>query len=198
MKSRQLTSPDGKQINGPLVITPDVTKDERGYFFESWNQRTFNDELEHYDQTPVIFVQDNQSCSAYNVLRGLHWQRNPHAQGKLVRCTYGRIFDVAVDLRQNSPTFMDWVGVELSSDEHNQIWIPPGFAHGFLTMSDTAVVLYKTTEFWHKGTERSVRWDDSAFAIEWPGVTIDNAPTLSPKDNNAPRFNQLTYLDLFQ
>lgn len=158
-----------------IVVTPRVFGDERGFFFESFNQQTFNDAT----GLDLQFVQDNHSKSARNVLRGLHYQLAPHAQGKLVRLVAGEVFDVAVDLRRNSPTFGQWVGEILSGDNKKQMWIPPGFAHGFLTLSDTAEFLYKTTDYYAPQFERCIRWDDPELGIDWP---IDGMPTVSAKD----------------
>lgn len=168
-------------IEGVLIIEPKVFGDERGFFFESFNQRAFNEAVGQ----PVDFVQDNHSRSAKGVLRGLHFQRPPHAQGKLVRVTQGSVFDVAVDIRPDSPTFGRWVGVELSGVNHRQMWIPAGLAHGFLVTSDSADFLYKTTDYYRPESEGSVRWDDPDLAIAWPleGIT----PSLSAKDAAAPR-----------
>ncbi len=167
-------------LDGPLILEPKVFGDARGFFMESWNQRSFDAAVGH----PVTFVQDNHSRSARGVLRGLHYQLPPHAQGKLVRCTQGRVFDVAVDMRAASPTFGRWAGVELSGDNHRQFWIPPGFAHGFLVLSDSADFLYKTTAFYHQPSEAAVRWDDPALAVDWPLDGIE--PLLSGKDRDAP------------
>jgi dTDP-4-dehydrorhamnose 3,5-epimerase len=168
-------------IEGVLIIEPKVFGDERGFFFESFNQRAFNEAVGH----TVDFVQDNHSRSAKGVLRGLHFQRPPHAQGKLVRVTQGSVFDVAVDIRPDSATFGRWVGVELSGVNHRQLWIPAGLAHGFLVTSDSADFLYKTTDYYRPESEGSVRWDDPDLAIAWPleGIT----PALSAKDAAAPR-----------
>jgi dTDP-4-dehydrorhamnose 3,5-epimerase len=167
-------------IEGVLIIEPKVFGDERGFFFESFNQRAFNEAVGH----TVDFVQDNHSRSAKGVLRGLHFQRPPHAQGKLVRVTQGSVFDVAADTRPDSPTFGRWVGVELSGANHRQMWIPAGLAHGFLVTSDSADFLYKTTDYYRPESEGSVRWDDPDLAIAWPldGIT----PALSAKDAAAP------------
>ncbi len=168
-------------IEGVLLLEPKVFGDQRGFFFESFHQRSFNEAVGH----PVEFVQDNHSRSAKGVLRGLHFQRAPHAQGKLVRVTQGSVFDVAVDIRPDSATFGRWVGMELSGDNHRELWIPPGLAHGFLVTSDSADFLYKTTEYYRPESEGSVRWDDPDLAIAWPldGIT----PALSAKDAAAPR-----------
>lgn len=157
-----------------ILITPKVFGDDRGFFFESFNARTFH-EVTGLD---VSFVQDNHSKSAQNVLRGLHYQiQNP--QGKLVRVTQGEIFDVVVDIRKSSPTFGCWVGALLSAENKQQLWIPPGFAHGFLTLSTTAEFLYKTTDYYAPTHERCIAWNDPDIGIEWP---LDTAPLLSAKD----------------
>ena len=167
-------------IEGVLIIEPKVFGDERGFFFESYNQQAFEAAVGY----PVAFVQDNHSRSARGVLRGLHFQRAPHAQGKLVRVTQGSVFDVAADIRPDSPTYGRWVGVELSGQNHRQLWIPPGLAHGFLVTSESADFLYKTSGFYQPTAEGSVRWDDPDLAIAWPldGLT----PALSAKDAAAP------------
>lgn len=163
-----------------LILEPQVFGDERGFFMESYNRRTFNEAVGH----EVDFVQDNHSRSARGVLRGLHYQLPPHAQGKLVRVTSGRVFDVAVDVRRGSPRFGKWAGVQLSAESHRQIWIPPGFAHGFLVLSETADFLYKTTDYFDPGSERAVRWNDPKAGIHWPDVGVP--PMLSGKDAAAP------------
>ncbi len=163
-----------------LILEPKVFGDTRGFFMESYNQKVFNEAVGH----DVHFVQDNHSRSAKGVLRGLHYQLPPHAQGKLVRCTQGAVFDVAVDLRQSSQSFGQWVGVELTGENHRQVWIPPGFAHGFVVTSDSADFLYKTTDLYAPECEGVVRWDDLAIGITWPDLGI--APLLSAKDVAAP------------
>jgi dTDP-4-dehydrorhamnose 3,5-epimerase len=167
-------------IDGLLVLEPKVFGDERGFFLESFNQQSFDAAVGQ----EVRFVQDNHSRSARGVLRGLHYQLPPHAQGKLVRVTQGAVFDVAVDLRRSSPSFGRWVGVELSGQNHKQLWLPPGLAHGFLVTSDSADFLYKTTGYYAPEAERGVRWDDPAIGIAWPA--LDGAPILSAKDAAAP------------
>ena len=163
-----------------LLIEPRVFGDARGFFLESWNQQAFDQAV----GKEVSFVQDNQSRSARGVLRGLHYQRPPHAQGKLVRVVQGRVFDVAVDLRRDSPRFGQWTGTELSSDNHRQLWIPPGFAHGFLVLSESADFLYKTTDYYAPGSEAGLAWNDPTVGIHWPleGLT----PLLADKDLRAP------------
>ena len=168
------------ELPGVLVIEPKVFGDARGFFFESFNQQLFDAAVGE----PVRFVQDNHSRSARGVLRGLHLQMPPHAQGKLVRVTSGRVFDVAADVRPGSVTYGRWVGVELSGENHRQMWVPPGLAHGFLVLSEHADFLYKTTDYYAPAAERSVRWDDPTLAIAWP--SLGTAPTLSAKDANAP------------
>jgi len=167
-------------IDGVLIFEPKVFGDARGFFMESFNQKAFNDAVGR----EVVFVQDNHSRSTKGVLRGLHYQRPPHAQGKLVRVTQGSVFDVAVDIRQDSVTFGKWVGVELSGDNHRQLWLPPGMAHGFLVISETADFLYKTTDYYAPTAEGCVLWSDPALAIEWPDVGM--APRLASKDAGAP------------
>lgn len=157
-----------------LVIEPKVFGDDRGFFFESFNQRDFQ-QLTGLD---LAFVQDNHSRSAKGVLRGLHYQiRQP--QGKLVRVVCGEIFDVAVDLRRSSPNFGKWVGVTLSEQNKRQLWVPPGFAHGFVATSDAVEVLYKTTDYWYPEHERSLLWNDATVGVQWP---IGGEPTLAAKD----------------
>ncbi|HMW22849.1 MAG TPA: dTDP-4-dehydrorhamnose 3,5-epimerase [Burkholderiaceae bacterium] len=163
-----------------LILEPQVFGDARGFFLESWSQRRFDEAVGH----PVTFVQDNHSRSAQGVLRGLHFQLPPHAQGKLVRVVQGRVFDVAVDIRRRSPTFGRWVGVELSADNHRQFWIPPGFAHGFMVLSESADFLYKTTDFHAPQAEGALRWNDPALGIDWPEVGTPRL--LSAKDESAP------------
>ena len=168
-----------------LLLEPTVHGDARGFFLESWNRRAFNAAVGH----EVEFVQDNHSRSARGVLRGLHYQLPPHAQGKLVRVVQGAVFDVAVDVRRGSPTFGKWAGVELGAENHRQLWIPPGFAHGFLVLSETADFLYKTTDYYTPAAERAVRWDDPDIGIRWPLTTL---PALSQKDAAAPFLRDTT------
>ena len=169
-----------------LIIEPKVFCDVRGFFYESFNQAAFNEAT----GTTCQFVQDNHSRSAKGVLRGLHYQLN-QPQGKLVRVVRGSVFDVAVDIRKNSPTFGKWVGLELTEENHLQHWIPPGFAHGFLVTSDTAEFLYKTTDYYAPELERSVVWDDPGIGIQWP---LDGEPQLSSKDKLG---RQLSNAELF-
>ena len=157
-----------------LILEPKVFGDARGFFYESFNARDFAQAT----GLEVSFVQDNHSKSAKGVLRGLHYQIQ-HAQGKLVRVVQGEVFDVAVDLRRASPTFGQWVGVHLSADNHRQLWVPPGFAHGFVVLSESAEFLYKTTDYWYPEHERSLLWNDPAVGIKWP---VDGQPLLAAKD----------------
>ena len=168
-----------------LIIEPKVFGDERGYFFESFNRRQFA-ELTGRD---VNFVQDNHSRSVKNVLRGLHYQIQ-HPQGKLVRVVQGAVFDVAVDIRKSSPTFGQHVAVELSAENKRMLWIPEGFAHGFVVVSDTAEFLYKTTDYYAPEFERSIAWNDPAIGIQWP---IQGEPALSAKDQQAKLLAEAEY-----
>lgn len=168
-------SPIVSEIEDVLVIEPRVFTDERGFFFESYSKHRFDAEI----GADVDFVQDNHSRSEPWVLRGIHYQVAPHSQGKLVRVARGTVFDVAVDLRRSSSTFSEWVGVELSARNRRQLWIPPGFGHGFLALGDGAEVLYKTTDYYSPECERTIRWDDPAIGVEWP---LRGTPVLSDKD----------------
>ncbi len=158
-----------------LIIEPKVFGDDRGCFFESFNENDFSKAVDR----KITFVQDNHSLSKKGVLRGLHYQMQ-QTQGKLVRVVSGAVFDVAVDIRESSVTFGKWVGVELSADNKKQIWIPEGFAHGFLVLSDHAEFLYKTTNYWHAASEQCIIWNDASLNIEWPDIGI--VPVLNPKD----------------
>ena len=163
-------------IPGALIIEPKVFGDARGFFYESFNQQAFDAAT----GTRFSFVQDNHSRSAKGVLRGLHYQLAPRAQGKLVRVVRGAVFDVAVDIRRSSPTFGQWVGAELSEENQRQFWIPPGFAHGFLVLSESADFLYKTTDYYSPEQERCIAWDDPAIGVAWPDAGL--VPKLSAKD----------------
>lgn len=160
------------------IIEPQVFGDERGFFFESFNQQQFEAAVGYR----VNFVQDNHSKSVKGVLRGLHYQLPPHSQGKLVRCVVGEVFDVAVDIRKSSSTFGQWVGVRLSAVNKRQLWIPEGFAHGFLTLTETAEFLYKTTNYYQPMSEAAIRWDDPQVGVDWP---IEDELSLSRKDQEA-------------
>lgn len=176
MKAAPLAIPD------VILFEPNVFGDERGFFYESFNQQKF----EELTGLKRHFVQDNHSKSQKGVLRGLHYQLHPKAQGKLVRVVQGEVFDVAVDIRKNSPTFGQWVGEILSSDDNRQMWIPEGFAHGFVTLSDTAEFLYKTTDYYVPEYERCIAWNTPEIGIEWP---LAEAPLLSGKDGQGQSLN---------
>ena len=165
------------------VIMPDIFKDDRGYFFESFNQKNFNEAI----GSKINFVQDNESKSKKGVLRGMHYQKQPFSQGKLIHVNHGEIFDVALDIRKESPTYGEWVSEILSADNKKQLWIPEGFAHGFLVLSDTADFEYKCTEYYDASDEGSVLWNDPNLDIPWPIVT----PILSDKDASADRLADL-------
>ena len=182
MQATRLAIPD------VMLIEPKVFGDARGFFFESFNQRAFNDATGTNHQ----FVQDNHSRSSRGVLRGLHYQVQ-QPQGKLVRVVQGAVFDVAVDIRNSSPTFGQWVGAELSADNHRQLWVPPGFAHGFLVLSDTAEFLYKTTDYYAPEYERCIVWNDPSISVEWP-IFVQN-PTLSAKDQKGSFLNEAEVFD---
>ncbi len=176
MKATQTKIPD------VWIIEPRVFGDERGFFFESFNEEAFNAATGN----SFKFVQDNHSKSVKGVLRGLHYQLPPKAQGKLVRVVQGEVFDVAVDIRKESPTYGQWVSEVLSAENKKQLWIPPGFAHGFLTLSDTAEFLYKTTDYWSPEHERAIIWNDKSIGINWP---LNNLQlSLAAKDMNAGNF----------
>ena len=175
-------------LPGVLIIEPKVFGDHRGFFLETF-------QVDRYREAGITlpFVQDNHSRSARGVLRGLHYQLPPHAQGKLVRVVSGSVFDVAVDLRRDSPTFGQWAGVELTGENHRQFWIPPGFAHGFVVTSETADFLYKTTDLYAPQCEGAVRWDDPTVGITWPDLGM--APLLSAKDAVAPLLADARHFD---
>ena len=188
---------NGKLIEGPLIISPNVIFDERGFFQESWNKRIFNEVLSQNGQNEALFVQDNHSKSSKGTLRGLHYQKDPHAQGKLVRCTNGEIFDVAVDLRLHSKTFLSYIFIYLSSQNQKQFWIPRGFAHGFLTLTDNTEVFYKATNYWNKESESSLNWNDPDINIKWPISSLNKTLNISEKDKNAVYFSKVNNEYLF-
>ncbi len=171
------------EIKGVYIIEPKVFGDSRGYFFESFSQREFESVI-----GPVTFVQDNQSKSSYGVIRGLHFQKPPHAQAKLVRVVKGKVLDVAVDLRKDSPTFGKYMAVELSDENHRQVFIPKGFAHGFSVLSEEAVFQYKCDEYYAPESEAAIAWDDQDLNIDWKVPAED--VVLSQKDRNHPTFNE--------
>jgi dTDP-4-dehydrorhamnose 3,5-epimerase len=170
-----------------LILEPKVFGDDRGFFFESFNQRDF----QQATGLDMYFIQDNHSKSARGVLRGLHYQIQ-HPQGKLVRVVQGEVFDVAVDLRKTSSNFGKWVGVNLNAENHRQLWVPPGFAHGFVVLSQSAEFLYKTTDYWFPAHERNLLWNDASVGIEWP---IDGQPLLSAKDALGKKFGDAEYFE---
>ena len=181
----------GEEVEGPILFTPSLNYDERGFFLESWNQIEFNSLI----GSEINFLLDGHSRSKKGVLRGMHYQIPPNQQGKLVRCIFGEIYDVIVDIRQGSPTFASWIATNISNKNFCQLWIPPGFAHGFLTLSDRAEVLYKLTNFWDPESERSIRWNDRTISIKWPKV--NNNLEVSAKDSKASLFHELKEVDLF-
>lgn len=172
------------RIPDVMVVEHKVFGDARGFFYESFNQVAFNAAT----GTAFTFVQDNHSRSSQGVLRGLHYQLPPHAQGKLVRVVRGAVWDVAVDIRQGSPTFGQWVGQELTEDNHKQFWIPPGFAHGFVVLSESADFLYKTTNYYAPQSDRGIAWNDPDLDIAWPNLGMDFV--LSDKDRQQPALRQ--------
>ena len=172
-----------------VIIEPQVFEDDRGWFMESFNEQRFHAELVKLGlPVPRPFVQDNHSCSKKGVLRGLHYQLLPHAQGKLVRVVVGAAYDVVVDIRKGSPSFGQWVGVELNANNQRQLWIPEGFAHGFIALEDSTHFLYKSTDCYAKEFERSICWDDDNIGIKWPALEDGVIPTISLKDAGAPSF----------
>lgn len=174
MQVQRLAIPD------VLLLTPKVFEDERGFFYESFNQKVFDEAVGR----PVTFVQDNHSKSAKGVLRGLHYQLPPKAQGKLVRVVRGAVFDVAVDIRRDSPTFGKWVSAELSEENRAQLWIPEGFAHGFMALRENTQVMYKASDYYSPEHERALNWRDDSIQVAWPML---HGPVLSPKDAAAPK-----------
>ena len=180
MKATPLAIPD------IILFEPKVFGDDRGFFFESFNLKGF----EEATGLNPVFVQDNHSKSQKNVLRGLHYQLSPKAQGKLIRVVYGEVFDVVVDIRKNSPTFGQWVGTKLSAENNHQLWIPEGFAHGFVTLSENAEFLYKTTDYYATECERCIAWNDPIVGVNWQ---IDDEPQLSTKDQQGKSFAESEY-----
>ena len=178
------------KMNGLLILHPQVFGDERGWFMESFNQQCFEDALKALNLPIPTFVQDNHSCSQKGVLRGLHFQREPYAQGKLVRVVQGRAWDVAVDIRPESETYGEWVGVELSAENKTMFWIPEGFAHGFLALEDNTQFLYKTTNYYNKESEGAIIWSDTTLKIDWPLNKVDKV-ILSDKDTKSMKFEEM-------
>ena len=195
MEAIQINSHKNKLIEGPLLLKPNIFNDDRGYFYESWNKKS----LEKLVFENLNFVQDNHSKSKLGVLRGMHFQMPPKAQAKLVRCTHGEIFDVIVDLRINSKTFGEWYGVYLNENNKFQLWIPIGFAHGFLSLQNYSEVQYKTNEYWDKSAERSLKWDDEEINIDWP-LKINKKYLeilTNEKDSNCLNFNEIKKKEYF-
>ena len=191
MEYKKLKSNKENFFEGPLLLFPKKHSDKRGFFMESWNSKTFN----RIVKKPINFVQDNHSKSKKYVIRGLHYQLPPKDQGKLIRCISGKIFDVFVDLRRSSNTFLDWAGIFLDDKHHEQLWIPSGFAHGFLALSESAEIIYKTTALWSKEDERSLSWNDPKLEIEWP--LNNHEPLISSKDLNSPKIANISKNDFF-
>ena len=191
MNTNKLFTASGEEIVGPILIQNNIYKDSRGFFQQFWSKKEF-DNLTKQNQT---FVQDNHSFSIKGVLRGMHYQINPKAQDKLVRCTRGAIFDVIIDIRKNSPTFCKWAGVELNEKNFLQFWIPKGFAHGFLNISETAEIEYKVTDYWSKDHERTISWDDNRLGIDWPIQNMNII--LSNKDKKASFIDTFEEKELF-
>lgn len=188
MKRINLLSNKGNIIEGPLLFIPKLISDDRGFFYESWNKNAFDEFL----GSKITFLQDNHSKSYKSVLRGLHYQLPEMAQGKLIKCSYGKVFDVAVDLRKSSSTFTEWVSVELNDKDKNIFWIPEGFAHGFFTLSDFAEVQYKTTQYWCRDSERTIFYGDKHLNINWPlNILGLSNPIVNKRDLDAPTLNKL-------
>ncbi len=190
-----LKSNKGNLIKGPLLLSPEVFNDERGFFYESWNQEKFNNVV----GSQVSFSQDNVSFSKKSVLRGMHYQITPNPQSKLVRCVNGEIYDVAVDLRKNSPNFGEWISVILNSENKLQLWIPEGFAHGFLSLREKNLVNYKASGYWDSKCEKTLNWNDKAINISWPLEYLNNNDLIiSEKDKLGKSFDELiTNNDIF-
>ena len=178
-------------LDGVALIKPEIFFDQRGFFYESWNSVNFNETIAKKN-----FCQDNHSHSLRGVLRGIHYQLNPFAQGKLIRCTKGMIYDIAIDLRKNSPTYKEWAGIELNETNKYSLWIPEGFGHGFLTLSKVADVQYKVTKRWDKESEKSIIWNDPDLKIDWPLNKLDShQPLISEKDSAGLTIKQAEKLD---
>lgn len=177
------------KIEGLLILHPSVFGDDRGWFMESFNQQRFAQALEDLNFPVPTFVQDNHSLSQKGVLRGLHYQNAPYGQGKLVRVVQGRVWDVAVDIRPDSKTYGEWIGVELSAENKTMFWIPEGFAHGFISLEDNTQFLYKTTNYYNKESEGAIIWNDPTLAIDWPLAEVDEV-LVSDKDQAASLFTK--------
>ena len=191
METKYLYSNKGIILDGPLLLRPNIFDDKRGYFLESWNQKLFNKSVGQ----EVTFVQDNHSFSKKATIRGMHFQTKPYQQSKLLRCISGSIFDVIVDIRKLSKTFGQWSGVEMKPAEHYQLWVPVGFAHGFLALSDDTQVLYKVDQFRYQKHEYILNWSDESIGIKWP--LMNESYNLSDKDKNSPTLAEINKDDLF-
>lgn len=188
MQIKILKSKKENEINGPLILNPNIFSDNRGFFFESWNEKIFNDIVSR----EVTFVQDNHSLSFKGVLRGLHFQKGNNAQGKLIRVINGTILDIIVDLRSKSNTFKEWTSIVLSSKNRMQLWVPEGFAHGFITLTKTAEINYKITKFWNKESERTIIWNDNNLSINWRLEDLKiKSPIVSEKDSSGKTLKYL-------
>lgn len=190
MNFKKIFNNKGEILEGPLILEPKVFNDERGFFLESWNKNT----IKYILKKDINFVQDNHSFSKKGVLRGMHYQVNPFQQNKLIRCLSGEIYDVIIDLRKNSKTFATWAGIILNEKNLKEFWIPTGFAHGFITLSNTANVLYKTDEYWDKKSENALIWNDKIINIKWPETNSEII--ISDKDREANTLNELKNLNL--
>ena len=187
MDIKNISSNKGNILDGVCILKPKVIQDDRGFFYESWNQELFNQLIGE----DINFKQDNHSSSNVGVLRGLHYQIEPKSQGKLVRCVSGSVFDVAVDIRESSATFGEWASIVLDNVNKLMIWIPAGFAHGFLSLEENSEVIYKVSGLWSKEQDRTIRWNDKNININWPLKDINcSQPSLSEKDSNAPFFEE--------
>ena len=180
-------------IDGPLIIEPQIFEDQRGFFFESWNKKDLDSIFLKKNNQPPVFVQDNHSKSAKGILRGLHIQKEPFSQGKLIRCISGKIFDVAIDMRLDSATFCKSTSVILSEENKSIFWIPDGFAHGFLSLQDNSQILYKATNYWDKESELTLKWDDPLLSIDWPIKDLSSDVILSEKDKKGALISNLDF-----
>ena len=190
MKFEKLLSNNGLFFEDIKIITPNIFNDNRGYFYESWNKKLFNLNIQYSN-----FCQENHSYSTKNVLRGLHYQKSPHSQSKLVECLVGKVYDVVVDLRKKSPTFLSWGGIELSERNHKQIFIPEGFAHGFYTLSNNAHLIYKVNNYWHPDSEKTIIWNDPKISINW--MELAGEPIISEKDASGKNIDKLFPEDFY-
>ncbi len=200
MRIEKISISSDSNFDGPFVIVPDVFSDFRGFFYESWNQEKFESLLQLSSKKnirkKISFVQDNHSSSSKGVLRGLHFQTDPAAQSKLIRCIKGKIFDVFVDIRKSSATFKKWGSCIISAENKKQIWIPEGFAHGFLSLEENTEINYKTTNYWNKRHEKSIAWNDPDLGIQWP--SLNTKFKLSEKDAEAPLLKHISREKLFK